>query len=119
MGRNPKVVNLFQRCPLFAEQGGGVNLPPPHGRRDQNRSLMHAGVLMTVTQLRERFWVPKGRKVVRAVIKQCVQCENLTSKNLNPNPALLPPDRVQRNETFEITAEELTGPFSQRGGSKA
>ncbi|GFT24322.1 integrase catalytic domain-containing protein [Nephila pilipes] len=28
-----------------------------------HRSLMHAGVLTTLAQLREKFWVPKGRRV--------------------------------------------------------
>ncbi|GFQ79810.1 integrase catalytic domain-containing protein, partial [Trichonephila clavata] len=28
-----------------------------------HRSLMHAGVLTTLAQLREKFWIPKGRRV--------------------------------------------------------
>ncbi|GFS48323.1 integrase catalytic domain-containing protein [Trichonephila inaurata madagascariensis] len=33
-----------------------------------HRSLMHAGVLTTLAQLREKFWIPKGRRVVRAIL---------------------------------------------------
>ncbi|GFS48342.1 integrase catalytic domain-containing protein [Trichonephila inaurata madagascariensis] len=33
-----------------------------------HRSLMHAGVLTTLAQLREKFWIPKGRRVVIAIL---------------------------------------------------
>ncbi|GBN49155.1 hypothetical protein AVEN_69414-1 [Araneus ventricosus] len=35
-----------------------------------HRSLMHAGVLTTLTQLRERFWITKGREVVPSVLRR-------------------------------------------------
>ncbi|GFS55617.1 integrase catalytic domain-containing protein [Trichonephila inaurata madagascariensis] len=60
-----------------------------------HRSLMHAGVLTTLAQLIEKFWIPKGRRVVRAILRQCIKCKRLTGGKVNPDPALLPPDRIQ------------------------
>ncbi|GFV91388.1 integrase catalytic domain-containing protein [Trichonephila clavipes] len=62
-----------------------------------HRALMHAGVLTTLAQLREKFWIPKGRR------------------NFSP----LPPDRIHRVAAFPITGADLAGPLSLRGGSKA
>lgn len=84
-----------------------------------HRSLMHAGVLTTLAHLRERFWIPKGRRVVRAALRQCVQCKKLTSRNVNTDPAPLPPDRIHRVAAFQITGADLAGPLFLRGGSKA
>ena len=36
--------------------------------------VMHSGVRMTLTTLREAFWVPRGREVVKRLIKQCFVC---------------------------------------------
>ncbi|GFW51728.1 integrase catalytic domain-containing protein [Trichonephila clavipes] len=84
-----------------------------------HRSLMHAGVLTTLAQLREKFWIPKGRRVVRAILRQCIKCKRLTAGKVNPDPAPLPPDRIHRVAAFQITGADLAGPLSIRGGSKA
>ncbi|GBL88689.1 hypothetical protein AVEN_195670-1 [Araneus ventricosus] len=84
-----------------------------------HRSLMHAGVLTTLAQLREKFWIPKGRRVVKAILRQCIKCKMLTAGKVNPDPAPLPPDRIHRVAAFQITGADLAGPLSLRGGSKA
>ncbi|GBN01385.1 hypothetical protein AVEN_110439-1 [Araneus ventricosus] len=84
-----------------------------------HRSLMHAGVLTTLAQLREKFWIPKGRRVVKAILRQCIKCKRLTAGKVNPDPAPLPPDRIHRVAAFQITGADLAGPLSLRGGSKA
>ncbi|XP_071033041.1 uncharacterized protein [Parasteatoda tepidariorum] len=62
-----------------------------------HKSLMHAGVLTTLAQLRERFG----------------------ELNVNTEPASLPPDRVNRVSAFQITGADLAGPLFLRGGNKA
>ncbi|GFW13686.1 ethanolamine-phosphate cytidylyltransferase [Trichonephila clavipes] len=74
-----------------------------------HRSLMHAGVLTTLAQLREKFRIPKGRRVVRAILRQCIKCKRLTAGKVNPDPAPLPPDRIHRVEAFQITGADLAG----------
>ncbi|GFX95392.1 uncharacterized protein TNCV_3684441 [Trichonephila clavipes] len=84
-----------------------------------HRSSMHAGVLTTLAQLREKFWIPKGRRVVRAILRQCVKCKRLTAGKVNPDPTPLPFDRIHRVAAFQITGADLAGPLSLRGRSKA
>ncbi|GFW83531.1 integrase catalytic domain-containing protein [Trichonephila clavipes] len=83
------------------------------------RPLMHAEVLTTLAQLREKFWIPKGRRVVRAILRQCIKGKRLSAGKVNPDPVPLPPDRLHRVAAFQITGAALTGPLSLRGGSKA
>ncbi|GFT58057.1 integrase catalytic domain-containing protein [Nephila pilipes] len=37
-----------------------------------HKKLHHAGVQTTLSHLRERFWIPRGRRVVREVLKRCI-----------------------------------------------
>ncbi|GBL74661.1 hypothetical protein AVEN_119144-1 [Araneus ventricosus] len=77
---------------------------------DTYNSLMHAGVLTTLTQLRERFWISKGRKVVgqqgqkKALYEEgvaqakvphtrCEKCRERTSSCLRK--ILLPPLHIK------------------------
>ncbi|GFT31546.1 dual 3',5'-cyclic-AMP and-GMP phosphodiesterase 11 [Trichonephila clavipes] len=83
-----------------------------------HRSLMHAGVLTTLAQSREKFRIPKGRRVIRAILRHYIKCKRLTAGKVNPDPAPLPPDRIHRVAAFRITGADLAGPLSLRG-SKA
>ena len=47
--------------------------------------VMHSGVRMTLTTLREAFWVPHGREVVKHMIKQFFVCNQISGK---PYPML-------------------------------
>ncbi|GBM73124.1 hypothetical protein AVEN_46272-1 [Araneus ventricosus] len=83
-----------------------------------HRSLMHAGVLTTLAQLREKFWIPKGRRVVKAILRQCIKCKRLTAGKVNPDPAPLSPDRIHRVAAFQITGADLAGPLCVVGAKR-
>ena len=36
--------------------------------------LIHAGVPHTLAQIREEYWIPKGRIEVQSVVSRCVIC---------------------------------------------
>jgi len=40
-----------------------------------HQRLIHAGVSHTLSQIREEFWIPKGRIQVRNVISTCLVCQ--------------------------------------------
>ncbi|GFT84290.1 uncharacterized protein TNCV_1150801 [Trichonephila clavipes] len=42
----------------------------------------HAGTLTLLTILRERFWIVKGKRTVRSVIKECLTCKRQKIKHL-------------------------------------
>ncbi|CAL1293989.1 unnamed protein product [Larinioides sclopetarius] len=85
-----------------------------------HQTLHHAGVQTTLSHLRERFWIPRGRRIVREVLLKCVTCRRYASKPVVPDaPAPLPVDRINRVAAFEVTGADLAGPISLKGGQKA
>ena len=74
--------------------------------------VMHSGVRMTLTALREAFWVPRGREIVKRLIKQCFVCTRFPGK---PYPMLsqssLPEMRVDDGSPWTSTGVDYAGPF--------
>ncbi|GFV63857.1 integrase_H2C2 domain-containing protein [Trichonephila clavipes] len=85
-----------------------------------HKTLQHAGVQTTLSHLRERFWIPRGRRIVREVLHKCLNCKRYSSKPLVPDgSAPLPVDRINRVASFEVTGADLAGPIYLKGGQKA
>ena len=84
-----------------------------------HRSNCHAGTQFVLGKLRERYWIPKGRKTVGRVIQRCTVCRRFSSKSLPCEPASLPKDRVQNHYAFQTTGVDLAGPLMLKGGKKA
>lgn len=86
--------------------------------RHHRRKLLHAGVRDTLCQLRERFWIIRGRQVV----KTCTVCKRAAAKTGSAPFPPLPRDRVVRTAPFENTGVDFAGPLYCRtdgGTSKA
>ncbi|GBN68995.1 hypothetical protein AVEN_269425-1 [Araneus ventricosus] len=85
-----------------------------------HKTLHHAGVQTTLSHLRERFWIPRGRRVVKEVLQKCVTCRRYTSKPVVPViPVPLSVDRINRVAAFEVTVADLANPIYLKGGEKA
>ncbi|GIX66604.1 reverse transcriptase [Caerostris extrusa] len=62
-----------------------------------HQKLQHAGVETTLSHLRERFWISRGRKIVREVLQKCVTCKRYTLRPMVPDgPVPLPANRSNR-----------------------
>ncbi|XP_076384686.1 uncharacterized protein LOC143263817 [Megalopta genalis] len=85
----------------------------------KHRELNHAGVEITMSALRESFWILAGRKVIRSAIRKCVNCRRHDSKPLESVPAPLPLDRIRDAAVFEIVGVDFAGPVYLKGGQKA
>ena len=87
--------------------------------KDAHRRVLHLGVSITLAELRQRYWVPKGRQVVKKVIKSCQRCTNLSAKPLPPAAtAALPECRVKSGHAFETVGVDFAGPFYCSNGKK-
>ncbi|XP_042912353.1 uncharacterized protein [Parasteatoda tepidariorum] len=71
----------------------------------------HAGTSILLTILRERFWIIKGRRTVRSVIRGCVTYKRQKVKNLEVPFPPLPPDRTRLSAVFEVSGVDLAGPL--------
>jgi len=82
--------------------------------REHHERVGHMGVRITLSSLRKKFWVLKGRQAVRSVISKCEICKRHDLKPLTAPPSLLPFDRVRDAAVFEVVfravhLELLTG----------
>ncbi|GBN84248.1 hypothetical protein AVEN_110068-1 [Araneus ventricosus] len=85
-----------------------------------HQTFHHAGVQITLSHLRERFWIPWARRVIIEVLQKCVTCRRCTLKPLvSVVPAPLTLDRINLVPAFEVTGADLTGPIYLKGGEKA
>jgi hypothetical protein len=78
---------------------------------DRHCSLYHAGVKTTLSELKERFWIVKGRQQTRKVWFACVTCQKLSSPPFQELAAPLPLNRLKKAEAFNITGVDFAGPL--------
>ena len=74
-------------------------------------NVMHNGVKETLTDLRSRFWVVRGRQTVRDVISPCATCKKLEGRSYN---APLPDFRVSDEFAFTQVGVDFAGPVYLR-----
>ncbi|GFT48704.1 integrase catalytic domain-containing protein [Trichonephila clavipes] len=80
--------------------------------------LGHARVKMLMYTLRESYWILKGRKTIKEVIKTCIICKRFNAKLISVSEGLLPQDRVRDAAVFEIIGLDLAGPLILKNGEK-
>lgn len=79
----------------------------------------HAGIQTTLILLRDQVWLIRARKVVRQVLHKCLACKKQEAKPIIPIEGPLPPDRVERVASFEVTGVDLAGPLFLKSKEKA
>ncbi|GFS77126.1 integrase catalytic domain-containing protein [Trichonephila clavipes] len=48
----------------------------------EHERIGHCGVSATLTQLRKKYWIPKGRQLVKTMIRICLVCKNTVPNQL-------------------------------------
>ncbi|GFX89717.1 uncharacterized protein K02A2.6 [Trichonephila clavipes] len=62
----------------------------------------HVGTLTLLTILSERFWIVKGKRTVRSVIKECLTCNRQKIKHLEVPFPPLPKDQTEVAAVFQV-----------------
>lgn len=75
-----------------------------------HRKQLHAGINQTLVAVRDRFWVIRGRALVRRIVKSCILCRKYAPVRLQVPMAPIPRDRIMRANTFQVTGVDYTGP---------
>ncbi|XP_011684315.1 PREDICTED: uncharacterized protein LOC105447806 [Wasmannia auropunctata] len=75
---------------------------------------MHGGVQLTLGCLRQRYWVPGGRAVVKRLIHRCLPCVRWRAATLQPAMGNLPHPRVRPARPFAHTGVDYAGPIMLR-----
>ena len=77
---------------------------------DTHTNLHHGGVSITVTALRQVYWIPSIRQCVRKLLRQCVICNKLKRKPFRaPDPPPFPKVRVTESPPFTVTGVDFIG----------
>lgn len=76
-----------------------------------HQRVHHRGVRSTLAELRSRFWVPKGRQLVKRILGECVTCRKVIGKPFSAPPtAVLPGFRV-KEALFSRVGIDYAGPL--------
>ena len=71
---------------------------------------LHGGVGLTMTKLRETYWIPRLRRLTRKVIKKCNGCKRFQAVALSsPPPGKFPSERTVGSSAFEVIRSGLCG----------
>ena len=68
---------------------------------------LHAGVECTLSVLRQKFWLIKGRSTVRQTVKNCLVCRHYHTKPFMQKMAPLPEDRIKPAPPFTNVGLDL------------
>ena len=80
-----------------------------HGR------VLRNGTKETLTEIRSKYWIVKGRSLVRTIIHRCVVCKRYEGAPFKtPKPPALPTFRVQEQPPFTYTGVDYAGPLYTR-----
>lgn len=79
--------------------------------KEKHENVLHSGISATLTEIRKKYWVPKGRQLVKKVIKNCLICKKYFAKPANQLTAQLPKDRMAETPPFTICGIDFAGPI--------
>jgi len=110
----------LKNAPLPFDTRFPILLPSTHHYvyllvRDVHLSHHHVGVTKTIQILREKFYIPRIRQVVKKVLRPCLLCKRLQGLLYRPAPlAALPTTRVSETRVFSVVGVDYTGYFNVR-----
>ncbi|GAB1867788.1 Integrase catalytic domain-containing protein [Camponotus japonicus] len=76
-----------------------------------HRRTLHGGVQLILGLLRQRFWIPRGRAIVKRSIHRCVTCTRWRAAAPQPLMGNLPQERVTPVRSFLRTGVDYAGPI--------
>uniref|UniRef100_A0A1I7VYF2 Reverse transcriptase domain-containing protein n=1 Tax=Loa loa TaxID=7209 RepID=A0A1I7VYF2_LOALO len=120
-----KATSRLENAEITNESKFPIYLPSRHHITEliikgKHEELYHAGIGHTLCELRQIFWIPKGRSTVKRVINGCFACRRWRTKpyKLPPMPNL-PETRVKRSKPFEQVGLDYMGPITVKHNNES
>jgi transposase InsO family protein len=117
-----RVGGRLTQSPLSYDENHPMLLPADHVIsklvvKDSHNRVSHAGRERTLCEVRRRFWIVRGRNLVKKIVKDCVTCRKLRQYPYTTLMADLPPHRLKLfSPPFTATGVDLFGPFHLKYG---
>ena len=75
-----------------------------------HKAHLHAGVNATVTAMRQSYWIPSVRQIVKSLLRKCVTCRRIVGRAYSrPDQPPLPSIRTKDARPFQVTGVDFTG----------
>ncbi|UYV66657.1 hypothetical protein LAZ67_4002469 [Cordylochernes scorpioides] len=75
---------------------------------------LHSGTQLTLSLIRNKFWIPSGRNLIKRVLNQCIVCLKSKSKAIHQIMGDLPKNRLLPGRPFEKIGIDLAGPIQAK-----
>ena len=86
---------------------------------EAHERTLDGGVGLTMTKVREQYWVPWLRRLVKKVIKECFKRRPFQAKPVaRPPMGNLPRDRTEGSRPFQVVGVDFAGPIKYRISKK-
>ena len=80
---------------------------------------LHGGVATTMNKVRQKYWIPKLRSLVKSVRHNCNHCKKYQARVLDAPPtSALPAFRTEFTEPFKVTGVDFAGPLQYKSENK-
>ena len=112
-----KCKGRLNNAPLPVNTRNPILLPAKHEFtclliKQSHESVKHSGIRDTLTTLRERYWILRGREAVKKFIRSCVICRKHKGSPYGPLPPPdLPSNRVSEDTPFSHIGLDFAGPL--------
>lgn len=86
--------------------------------RSAHHATLHGGSQDIVQYVRNKFWIPRLRAIIKTVIHRCPKCIRFTAQPMHQLMGWLPEARVTPGRPFKESGVDYCGPFGikARGG---
>ncbi|CAG9134447.1 unnamed protein product [Plutella xylostella] len=90
---------------------------PSHSRltelivQQAHSATLHGGPSLTLSYIRDRYWILSGLRTVKRELRKCVKCRRFNSEQRHQIMADLPEPRVTPSRPFTYTGIDFTGHF--------
>lgn len=80
--------------------------------QDSHERMFHHGIETTLANVRRKFWIIRGRQLVKSLLRRCVICKRFQGRTLIPPTSPdLPDFRLNLMNAFQATGLDYAGPL--------
>ncbi|XP_034946420.1 uncharacterized protein [Chelonus insularis] len=85
--------------------------------RHYHLTTLHGGTQLTLTTIRQRYWIIGGRASVKTFILRCIECARQRGIRAQQLMGQLPQSRITPSRPFSHTGIDYAGPFTIKTSS--